>query len=363
MSIPNADEQIAFLQQIQRLFEEGEFSATYKYALLLTLAELAVERGSDDGQSLDLSMFSVGEKFAELYWRQLAAFSSGQANTQAAVLHQNHGAQASVIQHLTEIHTDSQGRLPLARGHRSWGKQVKAVAGVVRQMPLRHLQVLGGKLQPFLYDYPCPRGVVRLKPGVSFLLRRYQSLIQQLARAGWVNHIRSNRLNAPMLGQVDDLESFMFGSSRATLIEAARVLAPLQDHRCFYCGQKIDQRAEVDHFIPWARYPRDTAHNFVLSHRGCNNDKRDMLAAKQHLDTWMERMLLRGNEIGESLAGKGFISDAECSVHIARWAYQQGVEVGGFGWVMKGETEPLLDDCLAVFARAVTPNLDVDNNH
>lgn len=349
MSIPAAEEQIIFLQQIQRIFEEGEFAATYKYALLLALAELAVEQGNDDGKAFDLPMLSVGEKFAELYWRQLAAFSSGQENTQAAVLHQNHGAQASVIQHLSGIHTHSQGRLSVARRHRSWKKQVIAVAGVVRQMPLRRLQVLGGKLQPFLYDYPCPRGIVRLKPGVAFNLRRYQGLIQKLARTGWVDHIRSNKLNAPMLGQVDDLESFMFGCSRATLIEVAKVLAPLQDHRCFYCRQKIDQRAEVDHFVPWARYPRDTAHNFVLSHRGCNNDKREMLAAKRHLDHWMERMCRSGAEIGELLSEKGFVSDIECSMHIARWGYKQGVEAGGIGWVMKGDTEPLLDDCLEVF--------------
>ena len=345
----SAEEQIVFLQQIQRLFDEGEFSATYKFALLLALAELAVELGGDDGETLDLPMLSVGEKFAELYWRQLAAFSSGQVNAQASVLHQNHGAQASVIQHLLEIHTESQGRLPVARQHRSWKNQVKAVAGVVRQMPLRHLQVFGGKLQPFLYDYPCQNGVVRLKLGVAFNLRRYQSLIQQLARSGWVNHIRSNKLNAPMLGKIDDLESFMFGSSRATLDEVAKVLAPLQDHRCFYCAQKIDHRAEVDHFVPWARYPRDTAHNFVLSHRGCNNDKRDMLAAKQHLENWMERIQRRGGEMGDLLSKSGFVSDVECSIQIARWAYQQTVSIGGMGWVMKGKTEPLLDSCLAVF--------------
>lgn len=349
MSIPDAEEQIVFLQQVQRLFEEGEFSATYKFALLLALAELAVELGRDDGNALDLPMRAVGEKFAELYWRQLAAFSSGQPNTQAAVLHQNYGMQASIVQHLSGIHNDCQVRLAAAHRHLSWEKQVQAVTSVVRQMPLRHLQVLGGKLQPFLYDYPCPRGFVRLKPGVAFNLRRYQSLVQQLARAGWVNHIRSNKLNAPMLGQIDDLESFMFGSSRAALVEVGKVLAPLQDHRCFYCGQKIDQRAEVDHFIPWARYPRDTAHNFVLSHRGCNNDKREMLAAKRHLESWMERMHSRGKEIGELLAEKGFVSDEECSTHIARWAYQQGVAVHAVGWVMKGTTEPLLNDCLALF--------------
>jgi hypothetical protein len=42
MSMPGAESQIAFLRQIQRIFIEGEFAATYKYALLLALGELAV---------------------------------------------------------------------------------------------------------------------------------------------------------------------------------------------------------------------------------------------------------------------------------------------------------------------------------
>jgi len=97
MSTPTAEEQIQFLQQIQRLFNEGEFSATYKFALLLSLAELAVEVGNDSGDQLDISSTAIADKFAELYWRQLADYSSGQANTTAAVLHQNRGTQAAVV--------------------------------------------------------------------------------------------------------------------------------------------------------------------------------------------------------------------------------------------------------------------------
>jgi hypothetical protein len=74
-----------------------------------------------------------------------------------------------------------------------------------------------------------------------------------------------------------------------------------------------------------------------------------MLAAKQHLENWMERIQRRGGEMGDLLSKSGFVSDVECSIQIARWAYQQTVSIGGMGWVMKGKTEPLLDSCLAVF--------------
>lgn len=350
MNPPDALAQTRFLQKIQRIFSEGEFSATYKYALLLTLAELAVEAGDDSGSALNLPIMAVGEKFAELYWRQLAVYQSGHTGTTAGVLRQNLGTQAAVVSHLHDLHRLSAGHLSVARRMDSWLPAIRKVANTVRTMPLRHLQVIGGRIDPFLYDYPGQRGVVRLLPGVAFNLRRYQGLIQEFARAGWMRHIRSNRLNLGQLGSTDDLESFMFGSARAPLATVAEVLAPIQEHRCFYCRDHLDSRAEVDHFIPWARYPRDTAHNFVLAHRGCNNDKRDLLAAYRHLERWLRFIDGHGDEIGGQLAGEGFLADTVSSRQVARWAYEQGIDAGSVGWIGKGfAPETLTADCLMAF--------------
>ena len=49
MDEPTPQAQLDFLQNIQRLLEEGTFTATYKFALLLALADLCVERGTDTG--------------------------------------------------------------------------------------------------------------------------------------------------------------------------------------------------------------------------------------------------------------------------------------------------------------------------
>ncbi len=69
---PTAEQQIAFLHDLQRIFEEGDFSATYKFALLMALAEIAVEPGNDSGAPSTVSLNSIGGKFVELYWRQAA---------------------------------------------------------------------------------------------------------------------------------------------------------------------------------------------------------------------------------------------------------------------------------------------------
>lgn len=55
-ALPSAEAQLVFLAKLQRLFTESDFTATYKFALLMALADLAVELGADDGEELLVSI-------------------------------------------------------------------------------------------------------------------------------------------------------------------------------------------------------------------------------------------------------------------------------------------------------------------
>jgi HNH endonuclease len=57
------------LSKLQRLLSEGDFTATYKFALLISLADLAVEIGADDGATLLLTNRQIAQRFVQLYWR------------------------------------------------------------------------------------------------------------------------------------------------------------------------------------------------------------------------------------------------------------------------------------------------------
>lgn len=52
---PTSDEQIQFLVKLQRLLDEGLFVASYKFALLLALADLSIEAGDDYGGALTIT--------------------------------------------------------------------------------------------------------------------------------------------------------------------------------------------------------------------------------------------------------------------------------------------------------------------
>ena len=217
-------------------------------------------------------------------------------------------------------------------------------------MPVRFLQNIPGGTVHFLYNPETATGTLTLLPGVAYNLRKFQGFIQQLVRAGWVNHIRSNRCNAHLVGAGADLESFMFGTPRALLAKVQKILAPMQDHRCFFCAQALDARTAVDHFIPWSRYPRDTALNFVVAHASCNADKRDLLAGERHLEHWLGRNERDGEVISGELQLAGFSSEPRVASTVASWAYGEAVFAGVRVWQARGKTEPISSNLLRVFA-------------
>src|SRR5690349_2822717 len=95
---PSAEDQIAFLTNVQRLLSEGAFTSTYKYALLLALADIAVESGQHTGSALTISTSQIAEKFVEYYWPHAAPYAPS-----STLLMQNTDRQAAVIQKLAQV--------------------------------------------------------------------------------------------------------------------------------------------------------------------------------------------------------------------------------------------------------------------
>jgi 5-methylcytosine-specific restriction endonuclease McrA len=193
------------------------------------------------------------------------------------------------------------------------------------------------------------RGFILLRPGVAFCLRRFQPLIQQLARSHWVDHVKSNSRNAGLLGEVTDLESFLFSVSRAALVKFGARLRGLTGSRCFYCGGSLSNEADVDHFVPFALYPRDLAHNFVLAHATCNRSKSDSLAAYDHLARWLDRNARWSCQIAEISEESGIVHDVNATRAIGDWSYRAARQAAGVGWVKRNNYEPIGSQHLALF--------------
>ncbi|MDE2305285.1 MAG: HNH endonuclease [Gammaproteobacteria bacterium] len=336
---PSAAAQVAFLGKIERLLGEGQFVATYKYALLIALADLAVQHGGDDGAPLDLPVRTIAERFIELYWRQCAPYGGAVADGEYGILLQNTGRQASIIGVVASLRR-TYGTLSRAASSPEWRRAVSETARLIQTMPLWRLQVLRSETLDFLYEKSPKRGHIRLKDGVAANLRRFHGMIVRLAQAEWLHFIQSLPANAGVLGPISDLGQFLFGAERAALMKVAGPLAEAQSGLCLYC-QRAVHAGEVDHFVPWSRYPRDLAHNLVLAHAKCNRDKSDLLAAEIHLERWMRRNEDHGQAIGEAGTRSNLIVDLPATIGVARWAYAHGQSLQARTWLHGDALEAL----------------------
>lgn len=333
---PSAEEQLDFLAKIQRLFNESDFSSTYKYALLISLADLAIELGKDDCLPLELTNRQIAERFIELYWQQTTPYKTSKANSDG-ILYQNNGTQAAIIKLIGEFRqTNNCNSLQAAKHLKSYKKLVTAVASTVAKQPINYLQNVGGGTLPFLFERNA--NSITLKSGVTYCLRRFQPLIQQLARSRWTEFIKKNSKNAPILGEKDDLGSFLFETSRKTLGQVCEGLKGLYGNKCFYCN-KSTSKLEVDHFIPFSLYPRDLMHNFVLACPTCNRSKSDTLAVKAHFDKWIELASKNSEKISKIGEQVGISSDLETSFAIAKWAYETADHSNAAFWRKPGAYE------------------------
>ncbi len=106
---------------------------------------------------------------------------------------------------------------------------------------------------------------IRLYPNVGDYLVMLNGLLRPLIHRGWSAVVA--RLNG-----LDEsrLESFLFGMDRKQLAVVRPGLTELQGGRCFYCDAPLGRAAEVDHFIPWARYPDNGIDNLVVADIRCN---------------------------------------------------------------------------------------------
>ena len=147
--LPTSDEQVRFLVQVQRLLDEGQFVASYKFALLLALADLSIEHGDDSGAPLVVSTDAIAERFIRYYWRQAVPYP---AASDTRVLQQNTGRQAAVLNRVRRSRATLGDSLAAAVGSGpAWKRLVRDVAEVVRVMPLWKLQTVGRERLDFLY--------------------------------------------------------------------------------------------------------------------------------------------------------------------------------------------------------------------
>ncbi len=335
---PSAPFQLDFIERFQRLLDSGGFVATYKYALLISLCNIAAEQGFDDARPQRIQVSDLGQQFMRLYWNHVRHYPGVDHP-----LRQNTGKPAAILTTVARAResvddpdrSDALGSVPETL--------LRQATDRVRSMPLMKLQTIGRQKDDpdhpdnFLYPTTVVHGCIVLRPGISACLRRFRPLLVSTTQNAWSDYVR--RTN-PELGAGHDLDRFLFGADRVALHPLAPALMELQDGRCFYTGRPLrDEAFHVDHFIPWSKFPLDTSFNLVLASRVANLQKSDHLAAIPHLRHWHQRNVTRHAELLR-IGATG--QDYHRSLSIAEYTYSTAARLGSLGW-LHGRTMDTLD--------------------
>ncbi|MGE6810575.1 HNH endonuclease [Pseudoalteromonas sp. 20-MNA-CIBAN-0454] len=315
-------QQLDFIAYIQRMLVEGDFSATYKFALLHAIADVCVEQPLLSDQSeLVIELPTLADKLITLYWHHAMPFPSEHTG-ESALLLQNTGAQSKVISVLFECQQNNIRNLRQLKQSSFYKPTFNAAMATLKSGPLWRLQILAKQEECFLYPHTKNTKFITLNAGIASCFRRFYDLVVYLAKNAWLQKIQSIKYNQTLIGPQSQLHDFLFGFDRNALTKAKPVLVELQSNSCFYCQKPMKNDIEVDHFIPFARYANDLGHNFVAAHRTCNNNKRDFLAAQQHRERWQNQNLVVNSQIISNELSAYFHCDADKSLAVSNWAYQ-----------------------------------------
>ena len=303
---------LPFLEKLLQVLGHGGFSSTYKYAVLLALIDLCVEAGQPPTV---LTTAQLARRVVELYWPQARPFPSAQR-----VLKQNNGEAATILRLVSAFREAHPDRLSPPTGLQPPGgfaELLVDVEWVLVHQPLPKLQKVGGGEERFLYTIAWDETVSRraftrgkrglpdgldnrllMMPGAAASLVALAAVIRPLVQSQWLAKVRA--LNGLPDAELDD---FLFGARRVDLGALHEPLRRLQNGRCFYCSGSLSGRpAEVDHFLPWARYPDDGLDNLLLAHGSCNQKKLHYLADLDFARRWAERSEARDEALGDIAA-------------------------------------------------------------
>ena len=332
--MPTADFQLNFLRRIQWLLESSSYTSTYKFALLMAMTNLSIESAISDNSERSMSYEELAEQFVQLYWTQTLPFSH--QDDDSVLKQSNAGGQAKVITSILKLQQKTKTtsiRVARTRDIRKWQSTIKEVAQTIKNNPAKYLQSAQDKVsREFLYVYNPKANAIVLMPGIAYCFTRFSQIIHKLCQQYWTEFVRKNRHNQPYFSDDIDLQQFLFHQSRQSLKVLESILIDSQQGQCFYCHKALKNNIEVDHFIPWSKYPIDTTHNFVLTDHRCNNSKLDYLAEELFYEKWLERNQQHGHTIEQQAKTIGFITNQQRSETISQWAYQIAVEHEDLVW-------------------------------
>jgi len=322
-------------ERLLRVIDEGKRIATYKLALLIALIDCCAAGADSNGRApSQLHTRDIARQVLKLYLPQARLYlGTTQDPLQLRQISQNNSVALSAVLKL-HLLAESKGLRSVtviaARLPTEYEQCLDVIEQAFARYPIRLLQTVGKENRPFLYDFDWTEsvslkalhspggGVMQFKSGAADHLLRLAPLLRPLIELHWTKMVA--RLNQ-IATEDQRLHDHLFGAERTAFPKELRAgLMDLQQGSCFYCNSRLGASTQVDHFVPWSRWPNNAMENLVLAD-SCNSHKSDYLPAMKHVDNWSQRFVHRSVDLAQLAADSNWESSPTRSLSLARTCY------------------------------------------
>lgn len=320
---------VEFAERVLALIDQGGFTSTYKFAVLIALLDLCAEGADKHGAPPDaVTTQQVANAVIRLYWHQTSPYGQG-----GQVLEQNTGKEATILRLVREFRAATTPPLSLfeAQRHPGFARLLREVEWTLVLMPLPKLQRFGDQEERFLYEIAWDDRItkstwrddaqfdnrIRFAPGAAGNLVRLTALLRPLVLERWARFVAARNALPE-----NELRAFLFETDRAAVARLRGPLTELQGGRCFYCAERLTPMGtQVDHFIPWSRHPDDGVDNLVAADSRCNASKRDFLAGHVHVERWARRFAEESRSLEAIAEGSSWPRGAQRTLALVRSSF------------------------------------------
>lgn len=282
----------------------GLKTGTNKLGLLLVLLDVARERIEDNRP---VSREELVDRTLHLHWQHGRPYGEMELRQMQARKARMDGSVATDTTVMQQVHRLRRFLRDTGHGgvrdysfpvvlHRvvdpGWetalGKARRAIAKDLWRNPVKRLQNLPGRSEPFLYTVVGNQ--MQFLPDVPRQLAKYSDVLKPLIQFEFAQ-LAARASGEHRKDRTFDLRRHLFRSERAMIPPGIREgLIGLQNNRCVYTGRPLSSDPELDHVIPWARTPLSHIENLVMTRRSVNREKSDSLLGPVLVNKWLDHV-------------------------------------------------------------------------
>ena len=258
------------------LFSDQYKTSTYKYALFKVILDNIFTLNG-----FTLSLKIVENDFAKIYWNLVNVDHLPQRKDGVSSIER-------IVSSLVQKYPRVEG-IPFDSLSPRIRKEYLSKAG---KIPSKYvLGALYGDFNGKLYGFDKKEYSLVFNPCFVSYLQENKRVYDKLTFYQWMLFIEKRlKKTKAVMGSIGTRLDEVTKRDRSSLERFKKEIYQTEgEHRCFYCGKKLENSCHLDHFIPWSFYKQDVLWNFVCACPKCNESKNNRLAPDPYLHKLEER--------------------------------------------------------------------------